>query len=180
MVKNMNRILALLSGLAAAGLVLSSVVHLYALAGKENPFGGLAWGLHVGIFVVWLPAVLAIRDLTKDFKQKDVWKAALRGCPAWMTRLTYFFLAYAFVNFFLFLYLEHTGAETAPKEIATFRGFSGHWMAFYSAAMSILYSATQVKRFDSARRCPHGHAVSPAANFCEECGAPVATPGSPK
>ncbi len=169
----MNQTLTFFSRLAALGLVLSSVVHLYALARRDNPFGGLAWGLHIGIFIVWLPAVLAGRNLTKDVKQKDLWEAALRGCPTWMKRLTYFFFLYAFVNFLLFIYLEHKSGNGAEKEIATFRGFSGHWMAFYSAAMSILYSATRAH--DSTRRCRNGHAVSPAANFCEECGAPVAS-----
>ncbi len=176
----MKQGLRFFSGLAAVGLVLSSIVHLYALAGKASPFGGLAWGLHLGIFVVWLPAVLASGSIVKDFKQKDVWKASLRGCPTWMTRLTQFFMGYAFVNFFLFLYLEHTGADPAAKEIRTFRGFSGHWMVFYSAAMSMLHSAAEVREQDSARRCANGHAVSPSANFCEECGAPVLPPDPAK
>jgi hypothetical protein len=40
--------------------------------------------LFPGIFVVWLPTILFTNLLTRDFKQKDLWKAGLRGCPAWM------------------------------------------------------------------------------------------------
>src|SRR5881392_2188035 len=32
--------------------------------------------LFIGIFVVWLPTVLLLNTLTRDFKQKDLWKAA--------------------------------------------------------------------------------------------------------
>jgi hypothetical protein len=40
--------------------------------------------LFAGIFLVWLPTILLMNRLTRDFKQKDLWKAALRGCPPWM------------------------------------------------------------------------------------------------
>ena len=48
-----------------------------------------------------------------------------------------------------------------------FRGFSGHWMAFYLAATSTLYSVIVVSRADVVRRCPDGHPASPSANFCD-------------
>jgi len=63
------------------------------------------------------------------------------------------------------------GANTPPE---VFRGFSGHWMAFYSAAAAILYSAIVVSRADPARRRANGHPVPPSASYCEECGAAVA------
>jgi hypothetical protein len=40
--------------------------------------------LFPGIFVVWFPTILVMNGLTRDFKQMDLWKAALRGCPSWM------------------------------------------------------------------------------------------------
>ncbi len=160
--------------LSAAGLILSVIVHVIALSGHQVPFGELAWGLHIGIFVVWFPAVLVSMRLTRDFKQKDLWKAALRGCPAWMKYMTYFFFGYAFINFALFAF-STTGMpkESSPSTATALRGFSGHWMVFYSAAMSMLYSATQADLVDKQRRCRNGHAVSPLAKFCEECGAQV-------
>ena len=163
--------------LAALGLVLSIIVHVLALFGMPSPFGESPWGLHIGIFVVWLPAILAANRLVKDFKQKDHWKAALRACPKWMKNLTYFFFGYAILNFAIFIILDFTGKGSArthgntPSDI--FRGFSGHWMVFYCAAMAILYSAIHVEEHDETRRCLNGHPVSPSANFCEHCGAKV-------
>jgi hypothetical protein len=158
--------------LAAIGLVLSIIAHTAALFGQPQPFGPITWGLHIGIFVVWLPVVLVSNRLVADFKRKDYWQAALRGCPAWMKWMTGVFFVYAFVNFFLFMLVAPPrgkgGGVNAPPEV--FRGFSGHWMAFYSAAVAILYSAIMVAIRDPARRCPNGHPVSPSADYCETCG----------
>lgn len=166
--------------LAVIGLALSLVAHVAALLGWPQPLGQAAWGLHVGIFLVWLPVFAVSNRMTGGFKRKDFWDASLRGCPAWMRWMTYGFFAYAFVNFMLFMAVAPPrGAvrgANAPPEV--FRGFSGHWMAFYLAAAANLYSAIVVSRADPARRCPNGHPVPPAAAFCEACGAAVAAPAA--
>ena len=53
---------------------------------------------------------------------KDVWKAALQGCPQWLRRLVWITFAYAIGNFILF---ATTGSD---DDADTLRGFSGHWM----------------------------------------------------
>jgi len=158
--------------LAAIGLILSLIAHGCALLGLPQPLGGAAWGLHVGIFVVWLPVVLVSTQLTRDYKRKDFWKAVLRGCPKWMRWMTYAFFIYAIINFFTFV-TAAPAAPQAPTPAVVFRGFSGHWMAFYFAAIAVLYSAVVVARRDPARRCPNGHPVCPSADFCEKCGAEI-------
>lgn len=163
--------------LAGLGLILSLIVHVSALLGMQSPFGEISWGLHMGIFIVWIPTVIVASKLVKDFKQKDFWKAALRACPKWMKNLTYFFFGYAIFNFVLFIILEigtgdsKGGGSGTPSNV--FRGFSGHWMAFYSVAMAGLYSAIHIEEHDDARRCLNGHPVSPSAKFCEECGSKI-------
>jgi len=163
--------------LAGLGLVLSLIVHISALLGLPSPFGAISWGLHIGIFVVWIPAVIVMNSLVKDFKQKDLWKAALRACPKWMKYLTYFFFGYAILNFVLFVIMDISDGSGKGSGSGTpsnvYRGFSGHWMAFYCVAMAILYSAIHVKEHDEARRCPNGHPVGPSAKFCEECGTKI-------
>ena len=161
--------------LSAMGLILSLIVHTSALLGRDLGFGQAVWALHIGIFAVWLPTVLVLRNTTKDFKQRDLWKAALRGCPDWMRKMTYGFFGYAIVNFAIFMFstINHPGSNSGAPTPAVLRGFSGHWMAFYSAALSTLYSATRVKDADAGRRCQNGHLVSPMAKYCEECGASV-------
>ena len=89
--------------------------------------------------------------------------------------MTYGFFIYAIINFITFMIAAPAGqqAPNAPAPPVVFRGFSGHWMAFYSAATAILYSAVVVAGRDPARRCPNGHPVSPSADFCENCGAKI-------
>ena len=171
----MNQLLTPFSILAAIGLFLSLIVHIYTLLGQQVPFGNLAYGFHVGIFIVWFPAVSLGKRLSKDIKQRDLFQAMLRGCPVWMKRMPYLFFLYTAINMLWFISTgQATKCGDIGNEIQQFRLFSGFWMAFYSAAFSILYSARQTEIFDKERRCRNGHIVSPSARFCEDCGAPVA------
>lgn len=137
----MHPVLILLMWISMLGLALSLLVHLSALLGMASVFGEAAWFLHAGIFVVWIPAVFILQRLTREFEQKDLWRAALRGCPRWMRWITYGFVGYAFVNFVLFIIMEPGHGSSAETPAVVFRGFSGHWMAFYSGALAIFYSA---------------------------------------
>lgn len=150
--------------LALAGLIASVVVHGCSLFGIPQPLGEAAWGLHVGIFVIWVPAILVAQKLTHGSKQAEFWKAALRGCPRWMRTSLYVLFAYVFVNFFLSIALG------PGSEADQFRLFSGHWMVFYFAGFAMLWSAEQLGA-DVVSRCPQGHECSPFAKFCEVCGA---------
>jgi hypothetical protein len=68
----------------------------------------------------------------------------LKGSPDGLRYLLYFFFAYAFVNFAIYLYHSPPGTAPAPRDpIADWRGFSGHWMVFYCASYAILSSALQ-------------------------------------
>lgn len=163
-------IIGFFAGLAAVGLLLSILSHLAALSGLPGPLGDSAWLLHIGIFVVWIPAVLVFRKLTAEVARKDLWKAALRGSPPWMQYMVYGFFGYAVVNFAIFIAYAPSKGGSSPMPPDVVRGFSGHWMAFYAAAMAILYSAAHAKDFDAPRRCVNGHAVGPLAQFCERCG----------
>src|SRR4051794_15277912 len=88
---------------AIAGFAASFLVHVLALAGLPSPFGPATWGLHIGIFVVWLPTVLVVQRMAKNVKQADLWKAVLRGCPPWVRTGMYIVGGYAIFNFGLFL-----------------------------------------------------------------------------
>jgi len=127
--------------IAATGFVLSLVTHLMALAGKVPPGGGLVWGLHIGIFIVWIPTVWITNRKAPGFDRKFDWKTGTAGCPVWMRRVVQAVFVYAIINFILFM----LGTAGQPKPVgpapaSVLRGFSGHWMAFYSAAFSALYS----------------------------------------
>ena len=154
--------------LAALGLALSAWSHVAALMGMRGPLGAATILLPLGAFVVWIPAALVARRLTKGTEGKDYWNAAFTGCPPWMKHLVFGLAGYALLNFFLVLLVlpppksAILGSMT-PEKV---RGFSGSCMAFYGAAMAILYSGPQ----PNERQCPQGHKIGPLARRCEECG----------
>ena len=159
-------------GLSAVGLVLSLWVHLGAVAGRRVAPEEFFWILHMGIFLVWFPAVLVAKERVGNINRKDFSKIMLKGSPDWMRYMVYGFLGYAMVNFAFFFFQVPTGkSDGANPPAIVWRGFSGHWMAFYSAALAILYSAAKANT--TARRCSNGHAIPPDANFCARCGQPA-------
>jgi hypothetical protein len=99
--------------------------------------------LHIGIFVVWFPAVLVAQKLVGNGNRKDYWKVVLKDSPVWMRYMVYGFAGYAFINFLLFMGETSTVNNGANPPAAVWRGFSGHWMLFYSGALAILYSAAR-------------------------------------
>jgi hypothetical protein len=89
-----------------------------------------------------------------------------------MRVLTYATFGYAVANFVLFMF----AADPHPKSVGAMpptvvHGFSGHWMAFYAAAVAILYSGAHED--DREYLCPAGHRVNPDARLCELCGLAV-------
>lgn len=170
----MKRLLELFAAISAIGLVLSIVSHAAAIWGAPGPLGSFTLALHLGIFVVWIPTVLVANRMTRDVPQRDYWKVVLRACPEWMKQMTYAFFAYAVANFIYFIATAPKGGGPGPMPPAVVRGFSGHWMAFYSAALAVLYSASKLWDSNGEVRCPSGHVVGPLARFCDQCGLPVA------
>ncbi|HSR13690.1 MAG TPA: hypothetical protein VLS90_19740, partial [Thermodesulfobacteriota bacterium] len=126
------------------------------------------------VFVVWLPTVLVFKRILKGMRQKDFWKAVLRACPFWMRMAIFFFVAYALINFAVFVVFDSSPGGGSATSAAIFRMFSGYWMVFYYIAASVLYSAIHVREYDSARRCPNGHLVPHPQSSCDRCGAAVA------
>jgi len=151
------------------GLVLSLWVHFGAVMGRRVAPDALFWILHLGIFVVWIPALVIAKRRVGDPNRKDFWKLVLRDLPDGVRYLIYGFLGYAFVNFFYFFIQESNEPSGSGEPSAmVWRGFSGHWMAFYIGSLAILYSATKEK-FDTTR-CLNGHSLPPEGSFCAQCG----------
>jgi hypothetical protein len=165
--------------LALIGLLFSLVAHVCGLLGLPQPLGYITWGLHIGVFVVWIPAIVAAQNTTHDINQRDAQEAAMRGCPVWFRRLTSVFFVYALFNFATFMAMMVLGGQRdeASQTALAFRGFSGHWMVFYSAAAAMLESAVTLGNHDSAQSCPGQRPVSPAGSVGERGGAPAGTPG---
>jgi len=113
--------------------------------------------LQVCIFVVWIPAVLVSIKRVGNTRRQDYWKLVLRGAPEWMRYMVYGFFGYAMLNFAIFFFQAPQGGRGGsganPPAVA-WRGFSGHWMAFYSAALAILYSAAASPGSSNPRQLP--------------------------
>ena len=145
----MQRILGFAS---LAGFVAALVVHIAALTGidVEDKFPAV-WGLHVGIFVVFIPFVFSSR---KTLGPKPTFAQIRAAFPIWVVGLGICIFAYMVVNFALFMLkteggnpsivdgkfvLMNHGAlirELSAAEYSTFkanevRGFSGHLLVFY-------------------------------------------------
>jgi hypothetical protein len=67
-------------GLSAVGLILSLWVHVGAVMGRRAP-SQYFWMLHVGIFVVWFPAIFIARRRVGNVNRKDFWKVILKDAP---------------------------------------------------------------------------------------------------
>jgi len=158
--------------LAAIGFLLSVAAHISAVMGHPIPGGKAVWALHIGIFIVWFPTVLVASRLTRGAKRKEFWKVTLAGCPKWMRTALYGIFGYAILNFISFMIVTINHPQTrgdAPPEVV--RGFSGHWMVFYSVGFATLYSASAIGYSGMDRKCPNGHSVAVTAKYCEQCGA---------
>ncbi len=137
--------------IAFTGFFISLIIHLTTFFGidpaKHIP---LVWGLHVGIFVVFIPMVL----FQGSTKRKDYWSRFFGTMPRWTRYTVKAFSVYAIMNFALFFFLSRGGTpdvrdgkyvlhnhgnvireltqdEYEWQNAYIVRGFSGHWMFFY-------------------------------------------------
>ena len=166
--------------LALLGLVLSVWVHLQAIAGVMPDSWFLA--LHVGIFVVFIPAVFVAQRRVGTTNRCDFWKVVLRGAPIWMKYASYGLFGYTLLNFFWAfnkLLTGHSQHAMTPNE---WRLFSGHWMVFYFTSFAILYASIANQPWDPNRNiivpagehCANGHLIAKGEGFCAVCGGPRA------
>jgi hypothetical protein len=168
---------------AAAGLILSLAVHLLSFAGIQLGGDTLFFALHVGIFPLWIPVVLISMKLAGGMPRQSSWgtgnswsswKVMLSGCPPWMQYMTYGFFIYAIVNFAIFIFLAPSGKQIGGSPPAVvWHGFSGHWMAFYSAGLATITTAYRRGLANLTPKCPNGHSISYGDKFCPVCGVPI-------
>lgn len=123
--------------LALAGFLASLLVHLAALAGAAVPQEAMA--LHLGVFLVFFPAVLLQNRLVVSRDRSQIWSELLRGCPGWVKPTLYLLFGYALLNFF------RDFVHKPEPQASPFRMFSGHWMLFYFIAFAIIWSYRRVR-----------------------------------
>jgi hypothetical protein len=143
--------------LSLIGFAASLCVHLSSWG--HQPLGiEQTWPLHVGIFVVFIPMALGQKSDARGPAERR--KSQYPHAPPWMNKVLAVCGLYAVVNFFVFFALtiaftpnvrERDGRQVIEKnhevvrpatedEVRIYhariaRGFSGHWMVFYWAAL---------------------------------------------
>jgi hypothetical protein len=163
--------------LAALGFLASLAAHLLALAGSLPPGGMSVFGLHVGIFVLWIPVVLLVLRVNWVQPSRGAWRNMLSGCPTWMRYVTAGLFVYAIVNFFVaFTGVDAQRSGDDALSPAVLRGFSGHWMLFYAIAFAVLYSVYRKPELLRRTRCANGHSVAADDRFCATCGVAIPDP----
>lgn len=147
--------------LALAGFALSLLAHILSFFSvdiqSEYPY---VWLLHIGIFVVFIPAIM--------FQKKKQKNDFMEHIPVHLKTMVIVFFIYAIFNFFFTLFVLKEGGCTPASENGMYylknkghiereisekeyekqrsydvRLFSGHWMMFYLFGAGMLYSATQ-------------------------------------
>jgi hypothetical protein len=113
-----HRLWRFLFVLASAGFFFSLVVHLSAFTGiLLDIFASLSPGLHIGIFVVFIPALAAVmqsdsyRQLQKRGTRRfrDLLHIMVNPSPTWMKVAIIICLVYAIGNFVLYFFFRETG-----------------------------------------------------------------------
>lgn len=148
----MRNVRLLLGTVSAIGFVAALLVHLAALRGVDVAARIPAiWLLHLGIFAILVPLVFLLR---RDFGARTSLSRIAKALPLPAVILGGVVLAYAIVNFMLFIQateggspamqdgtyflMDHarvvreiTSAEHTAFRANEVRGFSGHWLFFY-------------------------------------------------
>ena len=135
--------------LAACGLLLSIVAHVQVLNGHRPPFPDFIWGLHFGIFLVYLPAVLSLGRRMEGHDRMDVLRVAFKYAPTWLKVLFWVIAIYSFA-FGAYSFFTHRGQGGLKSADGDLPDFSAVWMLFYSASLTFLWSAARAPRREGA------------------------------
>ena len=166
-----------LLALSAAGFSISLWAHINALAGRNVLPEGDFVLMHLGIFVVWFPAVLISMGLPRPPKKIG---SGMRpytffpGVPPLIQAILFVLFAYAMFNFFATFGFGKSKSDGNNVNANTVRGFSGHWMLFYFAAFTMFLAALNAVK--NSPRCTNRHRVVPGDSYCKKCGSPILTP----
>lgn len=129
---------------ACIGWCASVVLHVFSIFGISPGPSALMLGL--GIFAVWLPFIIRVKT-ENPTSEESGWSGMrsqrvninqiFKHAPKWMRVVAIAGFVYAFISFFLVMYMntpKHEGITALDV-----RGFSGHFIAFFGVAAAGLY-----------------------------------------
>ena len=109
---------------------------------------GFVWLLHGGAILLGLPAVLCVQKLNFGTEGAGPRKRIFENCPTWMRKMIGAFVVYGIINFIFFMSKGDAPKGGGSTPASVFKGFSGHWMIFYSVEMAVFYSCLKMKVTD--------------------------------
>ena len=135
----------ILAFLAALGFVASVTCHVLGWLHVDPPGGQWVFMLHVGWLALWFPLVIfANRTMPKGAKSNIDHLFAVS--PKWVGRAVTGLFIYAILNFIYFFYSGSQYPKNGVPSYVELRGFSGHWMLFYGAAVAGFVALARVQR----------------------------------
>lgn len=171
MSKWIHPVASFFAAVAGAGLALSGIVQVALFFGLRRHPNDLMTALLYGMTIAQVAAIVLARPLTEEFKSRDFWKAALRGCPPWMKYALYGFMGYGISSFFALT--AYADPEQRAGPTGRIDGAYSLLVCGYAIAFAMLYSARNAAFRDTQRSCVNGHPVGALAQFCEQCGEPA-------
>ena len=118
---NMKKLNNILCVAAATGLILGLIVHVISVLGiyieDKVPY---IWILHIGVFIVFFPAILELRKnpvlKSPDFKTNKnpfkVYNLIFKNAPKPVMIISLFFVVYAMLNIFLYMKISEGGVPS--------------------------------------------------------------------
>lgn len=139
----------LLIFISAAGLVLSAAVHFCSLFHIYEPPRGLMMLIYIGAIATIYSAIIISRKTRNEIDVEDYKKAIFFACPKWLSMMNGFFIMYVLGGLIFLVFKRYFVGSSVANEQGIpangFRGFSGHWMVFYSLALALLCSCRRLK-----------------------------------
>ena len=150
----------LLALVSCGGFVLSVYCHVLGLQHLEPPWGKSSFFLHIGIFVVWIPLVL-FAERTKPQGTRNNLNHLMALLPTWLRFGVNGIFIYALVNFGYFMMQTHSYGKGETPFYLELRGFSGHWMMFYSMATAGFVALARLYRKKLEEVSPRINSLEP-------------------
>ena len=130
---------------AAVGFVASVACHITGWLQVEPIGGKRVFVLHIGILVLWFPLVMmANRTMPKPGRGNV--EHLMAELPKWARNAVSVLFVYALLNFAYFIYCTNQYPKHKVPFSVELRGFSGHWMVFYSAAWTGFVGLSRLAR----------------------------------
>ncbi len=126
--------------LALAGFLISLCINIACVFGKQLPPDVPFFIMHMGIFVVFFPAVWAAKKMLGSTARRDFWKVVMKNAPDFVRHIFYIIFAYEWLIWIGVLGFFRATSQRPPGGPDWFV-FSGTWMIFYYTSFAILLSA---------------------------------------